>query len=75
MKNADAQAFPVAGLSELPNGEFMLPGAGMTKLEFFALTLAAGRGMDTTHIDSHRTRAVWAVHEALALLAALEPKK
>ncbi len=36
MSNADEQAFPVPGLSSLPNGDFIAPIGGLTKRECFA---------------------------------------
>lgn len=35
----DAQAFPVAGLASLPNGDFIHPGAGLTAREYAAIKL------------------------------------
>lgn len=32
----DGQAFPVPGLSNLPNGDFIYPEAGMTLRDYFA---------------------------------------
>lgn len=73
-KLGDMPAFPVPGLSNLPNGEFIHPSGGMTLRDYYA-GLAMQGILSNPNCDGNRPLIVQAaVLNADALCKALEKK-